>query len=140
MADSIPHRRVETSMRGPTHGHSRIRGHGEHGDEIAVLAPLRKLSESGQSVWIDFLSRDLLRFGALARAIERDGVVGVTSNPAIFARALADTDAYDDQLAALWTREHEAKEIFLALAMRDAGQRLGRGNASLQWLTRDRYV
>jgi transaldolase len=119
MADSTPHRRVETSMRQSIHGHSRIRGHGNHGDETAMPAPLQKLSESGQSVWIDFLSRDLLRSGALARAIERDGVVGVTSNPTIFARALAVSDAYDDQLAALWTRERDAKEIFLALAIED---------------------
>jgi transaldolase len=81
--------------------------------------PLRQLSESRQSVWIDFLSRDLLRSGALAQAIERDDVVGVTSNPTIFAKALADTDAYDEQLAAVWTRERDVKEIFLALAIDD---------------------
>ena len=82
-------------------------------------SPLQRLAEFGQSVWIDFLSRDLLRSGALAQAIERDGVVGVTSNPTIFAKALTDTDAYDDQLAALGAHERDLKDIFLHLATDD---------------------
>jgi transaldolase len=77
------------------------------------------LAGYGQSVWIDFLSRDLLRSGSLARAIERDGVVGVTSNPTIFAKALANTDAYDEQLAALWTSSPDVKDVFLQLATTD---------------------
>ena len=64
-----------------------------------MTSPLEQLAQYGQSVWVDYLSRDLLRSGALARAIEQDGVVGVTSNPTIFAKALTDTDAYDEQLA-----------------------------------------
>jgi transaldolase len=82
-------------------------------------SPLQRLTEFGQSVWIDFLSRDLLDSGALAQAIERDGVVGVTSNPTIFAKALTDTDAYDDQLAGLWAPERDPKDIFLRLATDD---------------------
>jgi transaldolase len=77
---------------------------------------LHQLSALGQSVWIDFLSRDLLESGALARAIADDAVVGVTSNPTIFAKALSSGDAYDDQVAAA---EGDAKSIFLELAMRD---------------------
>jgi len=84
-----------------------------------MASPLQRLAAYGQSVWIDFLSRDLLRSGSLARAIESDGVVGVTSNPTIFAKALTDTDAYDDQLAELWTREGDVKDIFLHLATDD---------------------
>jgi transaldolase len=84
-----------------------------------MVSPLQRLSEYGQSVWIDFPSRDLLRSGALARAIEQDAVVGVTSNPTIFAKALSDTDAYDDQLADLWTPESDVKEVFLRLATDD---------------------
>jgi len=50
---------------------------------------LHELSELGQSVWIDYLSRDLIEPGALARAFDEDEVVGVTSNPTIFEQALS---------------------------------------------------
>ena len=81
------------------------------------MSRLRQLSEVGQSVWIDFLSRDLLESGALAQAIRDDGVVGVTSNPIIFEQALSRSHAYDAQLAS--RRGRDAKRIFLALAMCD---------------------
>jgi transaldolase len=87
--------------------------------EEIMTSPLEQLAAYGQSVWIDFLSRDLLRSGALARAIKRDAVVGVTSNPTIFAKALADTDAYDEQLAELGTNPRDFKDVFLHLATRD---------------------
>ena len=77
---------------------------------------LHQLSALGQSVWIDYLSRDLIESGALARAVDEDAVVGVTSNPTIFAKALADGDAYDEQIAA---SDGDAKSVFLELAMRD---------------------
>jgi transaldolase len=78
---------------------------------------LHQLSKLGQSVWIDFLSRDLLDSGALGRAIRDDAVVGVTSNPTIFAKALIRSHAYDAQLAS--HGGDSAKRVFLALAMRD---------------------
>jgi transaldolase len=81
------------------------------------MSRLGQLSQLGQSVWIDFLSRDLLESGALARAIADDAVVGVTSNPTIFARALSRGHHYDAQLASL--RSDSVKRKFLALAMRD---------------------
>ena len=81
------------------------------------MTRLEQLSELGQSVWIDFLSRDLLDSGALARAIRDDSVVGVTSNPTIFANALSKGNHYDAQLAS--GGGVNAKRIFLALAMRD---------------------
>ena len=81
------------------------------------MSLLHKLSSLGQSVWIDFLSRDLLESGALARAVHEDAVVGVTSNPTIFAKALARSDSYDTQLASL--DDSDSKRLFLALAMRD---------------------
>jgi transaldolase len=87
--------------------------------EEIMTSPLEQLAQYGQSVWIDYLSRDLLRSGALARAIEQDGVVGVTSNPTIFAKALEDTDAYDEQLAGLWTGPRDVKDVLLDLATRD---------------------
>jgi transaldolase len=81
-----------------------------------MSSPLHRLTTHGQSVWIDFLSRDLLRSGELARMIREDAVVGVTSNPTIFAKALSGGDAYDRQIAA---SDGDAKSVFLELAMRD---------------------
>ena len=59
---------------------------------------LDQLSARGQSVWIDYLSRDLLETGELKRMMEEDAVVGVTSNPTIFQKAISQGDAYDEQL------------------------------------------
>jgi transaldolase len=81
------------------------------------LSRLHRLSKLGKSVWIDFLSRDLLESGKLARAIGDDAVVGVTSNPTIFAEALRRTRAYDAQLA--FSGGGSAKRVFLDLALRD---------------------
>jgi hypothetical protein len=83
---------------------------------MAMSTRLHRLADRGQSVWIDFLSRELLESGALARAVERDAVVGVTSNPTIFAKALSGGDAYDEQIAA---SDGDANSVFLELAMRD---------------------
>jgi transaldolase len=80
---------------------------------------LHQLSELGQSVWIDYLSRDLLRTGELARMMRDDAVVGVTSNPTIFQKAISHGDAYDEQLRACLEQEEEAKEVFLKLAVKD---------------------
>ncbi len=82
---------------------------------------LHQLSALGQSVWIDFLSRDLVHQGGLARMMEEDAVTGVTSNPTIFQKAISQGSAYDDQLRDLVEHEDDAKEIFIALAGRDVG-------------------
>ena len=80
---------------------------------------LHQLSALGQSVWIDFLSRDMLRSGELARLHEEDAVVGVTSNPTIFQKAIAAGDAYDEQLRRELEDERDPKELFLRLAVED---------------------
>jgi transaldolase len=80
--------------------------------------PLQQLNEHGQSVWVDFLSRTFIEDGDLAGLVE-DGVHGVTSNPTIFQGAIAEGDAYDEQLKEVLEKESEPKEIFLALAIRD---------------------
>jgi transaldolase len=83
---------------------------------------LRKLSALGQSVWIDYLSRQLLRTGKLARMMEEDAVVGVTSNPTIFQKAIADGNLYDEQLKEILdSGEDDPKEIFLRLSSHDIG-------------------
>ncbi len=82
------------------------------------MTPLNNLADLGQSVWIDFVSRKFLQQGELADLI-REGVVGVTSNPTIFQAAIADGDAYDEQIKEVSADESEPKEIFLALARDD---------------------
>ncbi len=83
---------------------------------------LHQLSKLGQSVWIDFLSRNLLHQGELARMMEEDAVCGVTSNPTIFQKAISQGDAYDEQLRELFEHEQDVNEIFIALAGRDVGE------------------
>src|ERR1043165_1734600 len=80
---------------------------------------LHELSELGQRAWIYFLSRQMLQSGKLARMLEEDAVVGVTSNPTIFQKAIAEGDAYDDQLREVLAEEDDAKEVFLKLAVKD---------------------
>jgi transaldolase len=80
--------------------------------------PLKQLSAHGQSVWIDFLSRPFVQDGDL-EGLVRDGVVGVTSNPTIFQGAIAEGDAYDEQLREVLQAERDPKEVFLALAVQD---------------------
>ena len=80
---------------------------------------LQRLSELGQSVWIDNLSRPLVREGGLTRLMEEDAVVGVTSNPTIFQKALAEGDAYDEQMREVIANESDNTEVFLQLATRD---------------------
>jgi transaldolase len=85
---------------------------------------LHRLAEYGQSVWIDFLSRDMLRSGELERRMRDDAVVGVTSNPTIFQKAISAGDAYDEQLREVLEEERDPKEIFLRLAIKDVGDAL----------------
>jgi transaldolase len=80
--------------------------------------PLHALHEQGQSAWIDYLSRGLLRRGELA-ALIRDGIRGVTSNPTIFQGAIAEGEDYDEQLREVIASERDPKEVFLTLAVRD---------------------
>jgi len=80
--------------------------------------PLEQLDEHGQSVWIDFLSRDFVEKGDLQGLIDQ-GVRGVTSNPTIFQSAIADGDSYDEQLREVLKETTEPKEVFLQLATRD---------------------
>jgi transaldolase len=80
---------------------------------------LHELSARGVSVWMDSLSRELLETGELARLNREDAVVGVTSNPTIFQKAMAEGGWYDEQLKRILRDETDPKEIFLALAIED---------------------
>ncbi len=71
------------------------------------------------SVWIDSLSREMLETGELERLIHEDAVVGVTSNPTIFEKALSTGDWYDEQLRKELERTDDTREVFFALAVED---------------------
>src|SRR5271167_659630 len=66
--------------------------------------PLKELIKFGQSVWLDYIRRDLLTSGELKRLIEEDGLRGMTSNPAIFEKAIADSKQYSDILQSLQSK------------------------------------
>jgi len=80
---------------------------------------LHQLSEHGVSVWIDSLSREMLETGELARLIQEDAVVGVTSNPTIFEKALSSGGWYDDQLREVLGDGDDPREVFIDLATED---------------------
>jgi transaldolase len=80
---------------------------------------LHELSEHGVSVWVDSLSREMLESGELKRLIHEDAVVGVTSNPTIFEKALSTGEWYDAQLRAELERSDDTKQVFFALAIED---------------------
>jgi transaldolase/glucose-6-phosphate isomerase len=82
--------------------------------------PLRTLQEFGQSVWLDFVSRDLLKSGGLAKLIAEDGLRGVTSNPSIFEKAIGHGDDYDALIAqAEASGDLDPGALFEDLAVRD---------------------
>jgi transaldolase len=83
-----------------------------------MSTPLQQLADHGQSVWIDFLSRRFVKDGDLKGLVEQ-GVVGVTSNPTIFQAAIAEGDAYDDQIRELSAELDDPKAIFWRLAVDD---------------------
>jgi transaldolase len=80
---------------------------------------LHELSARGVSVWVDTLSREMLASGELARLNRDDAVVGVTSNPTIFEKALSEGERYDAQLREILERDGDPKEVFVQLAIRD---------------------
>jgi transaldolase len=81
--------------------------------------PLQRLSALGQSVWVDFLSRDSIRGGHLQELIDGYAVVGATSNPTIFQKAMSAGEAYDEQIHELAASGSDAGETFWALAQQD---------------------
>ena len=80
---------------------------------------LAELSAAGVSVWLDDLSRDLISSGDLAELISTKSVVGVTTNPSIFQAALADGDAYTEQLGRLAAEGKDVDEVVFALTTDD---------------------
>src|SRR5215475_8455534 len=82
--------------------------------------PLKDLLKFGQSLWLDYIRRDLITSGELNRLIEEDGLRGMTSNPAIFEKAIAGSTDYADLLASFQGRtDLDAKARYEILAVRD---------------------
>src|ERR687890_1565459 len=87
-------------------------------EEAEVNERLAKMRELGQAPWVDEISREDIKNGGIQRMID-DGIVGVTSNPAIFQKAIAGSDLYDEQLHKLANKENDPKEMFWAVAGKD---------------------
>ena len=85
----------------------------------APVNPLVALVALGQSIWLDYITRDLIRGGELRRLIEQDGLRGMTSNPTIFQQAIGGGAAYDTQIEELLGQGKDAGAIFEALAVQD---------------------
>jgi transaldolase len=85
----------------------------------ASISRLEQLSRLGQAVWVDFLSRDSIHSGHLQSLIDDDAVVGATSNPSIFQKAMTAGHAYDEQLRQIAAEQPDPTAIFWALAEQD---------------------
>ena len=81
--------------------------------------PLKGLLAHGQSPWMDYIRRDLLTGGGLKKYIDNDGLRGMTSNPAIFEKAITGSNLYNDILTSLEAKKLDANGIFEKIAIRD---------------------
>jgi transaldolase / glucose-6-phosphate isomerase len=81
--------------------------------------PLKALLSYGQSPWMDYIRRDLLTSGQLKRMIDQDGLMGMTSNPTIFEKAITGSKDYADILESPEVRNLDAKAVFEKIAIRD---------------------
>jgi transaldolase len=85
------------------------------------MNPLKELQEHGQSVWLDYIRRNLFHTGELKQLVEEGGIRGVTSNPTIFDKAIAGSTDYDDALRALLKKDPKAAvgKLYESLAIED---------------------
>jgi transaldolase len=81
--------------------------------------PLKQLETLGQSIWLDYIRRDLIASGGLRRLIEEEGLRGMTSNPSIFEKAIAGSHEYDADIRAMALEGKGVKAIYEALSQRD---------------------
>lgn len=86
---------------------------------MSEMNPLRRLASLGQSVWLDFIERGFVRQGELRRLIEEDAVSGVTSNPAIFQKAIAENQSYEQAIVRELRSGHSVAQIHEALIIED---------------------
>ncbi len=83
------------------------------------MSKLKDLQQNGQSVWLDYIKRSLMSSGQLNKLIRDDGVRGLTSNPSIFEKAIAESTEYDAELRRLGKRFNNTKELYEQLAIND---------------------
>lgn len=83
------------------------------------MSNVKKISNLGQSIWLDFLNREIMNNGRLQQLIDEDGVSGVTSNPAIFAKAINGSPDYDADIAVFSNEKDSNDELFFSLAIKD---------------------
>lgn len=83
------------------------------------MNPLLELHENGQSYWIDNLTREMLRNGRLRERVEKEGLRGVTSNPAIFKKAISSGTDYDAQIRELFEQGKSAMEVYEEITTTD---------------------
>ncbi|MDP2660726.1 MAG: transaldolase [Dehalococcoidia bacterium] len=81
--------------------------------------PLKQLGTLGQSIWLDYIQRDLMASGRLRRLIEEEGLRGMTSNPSIFEKAIVESHDYDEDIRSMAARAKSAKDIYEALTQSD---------------------
>lgn len=81
--------------------------------------PLKRLETLGQSIWLDYIRRDLIASGGLWRLIQEDGLRGMTSNPAIFQKAIANSHDYDEDIRVVALEGKGAEAIYETLSQRD---------------------
>jgi transaldolase len=81
--------------------------------------PLKQLATLGQSIWLDYIRRDLIASGELRRLIEEDGLRGMTSNPSIFEKAIAESNLYDKDIHNMALKKMDVKTIYESLSQRD---------------------
>lgn len=85
------------------------------------MNPLKELAGEGQSIWLDYIQRNLIRSGELKRLVDEDGIRGVTSNPTIFEKAIAGSTDYDEALGAMLAGDAKApvEQLYEPLAIQD---------------------
>ncbi len=81
--------------------------------------PLKKLETFGQAIWLDYIRRDLITSGELLQLIENDGLRGMTSNPAIFQKAIAESDIYDADILKMASQKKDINTIYETISQQD---------------------
>jgi transaldolase len=80
---------------------------------------VKQIHDFGQSIWLDFIDREIISSGKLKKLIDEDGVRGVTSNPAIFEKAITSSDDYNEDIKTLGATAATTEELFFGLAVKD---------------------
>lgn len=88
-------------------------------NRVSRANPLQRLTDLGQSIWYDYIRRDLIEGGGLKRLVEEDSLRGMTSNPTIFQKAIAETSLYDEDIRRFGEQGLSTAEVFERLSVAD---------------------